>query len=110
MTSKYFSFNECKCKGTNCCGQVAPMDHQFMAVCDALRLLVGPLNVTSAFRCRTWNSAVGGAPESYHMRGLAMDVFSKTKTPAEIADYAEKLGLNAIVYDTFCHIDGRFLQ
>ena len=36
-----------------------------------------PLQINSGFRCYTLNMAVGGAPNSQHMRGEAADVACK---------------------------------
>lgn len=109
--SKYFTYDECKCKGDKCCGNVAPMDRQFLAIADKLRELSGgPLFVNSGFRCRTHNTSIKGAEKSRHMEGIALDLYSKVKTPSEIGDIAKALGLFVIVYDNFVHIDGRYLK
>jgi uncharacterized protein YcbK (DUF882 family) len=109
--SQYFTIKECKCKGATCCGGVYPMQLQFLSVMDALRKIVGPLNVNSGFRCYTHNNskAVGGSSQSYHTKGLALDVWSTTMTPKEIEVIARGLGLHTIVYDDFIHCDGRGL-
>jgi uncharacterized protein YcbK (DUF882 family) len=107
--SQYFTIKECKCKGATCCGGVYPMQLQFLSVMDALRKIVGPLYVTSGFRCYTHNEIIGGASQSYHTKGLGLDVYSKSMTPEEIAVIARGLGLNVIVHDNFIHCDGRGL-
>jgi len=44
-------------------------------VLDPLReALGGPIYVTSGYRCRALNRAVGGAAHSQHMRGEAADI------------------------------------
>jgi hypothetical protein len=44
-------------------------------VLEPLRSVVGPLRVTSAFRSKAVNDAVGGAAMSYHRQGLAADLY-----------------------------------
>lgn len=34
-----------------------------------------PIIVTSAYRCQRHNKLVGGYPDSYHKRGMAIDIF-----------------------------------
>lgn len=42
---------------------------------DPVRELWGaPLRVTSGYRCRELNRAVGGAARSHHLRGMAADI------------------------------------
>lgn len=43
-------------------------------VLEPLRLLTGPLIVTSGYRSIALNSFIGGAPNSDHIQGLAADV------------------------------------
>jgi hypothetical protein len=41
---------------------------------EQVRALTGqPLRINSGYRCPELNAAVGGSPNSYHMRGLAAD-------------------------------------
>lgn len=41
---------------------------------ERIREMVGPLRITSGYRCGELNDAVGGRPTSRHMLGLAADV------------------------------------
>jgi hypothetical protein len=43
-------------------------------VLEPARALVGPLRITSGYRCPGLNAAVGGSKTSAHMAGLAADV------------------------------------
>ncbi len=47
---------------------------------EPARALVGPLHVSSGYRCPGLNWAIGGSHTSYHMLGLAADV-----VPVEMA-------------------------
>jgi len=68
-------------------------DDVSLGLVDALQRLrdcVGrPVHVTSGCRCRNHNRNVGGAVNSYHLRGEAADVSTKLLTPGELADLAE---------------------
>lgn len=67
----YFSNEELKCP---CCGKVE-MDEHFMTQLVSLREAYGkPLPVTSGFRCLKHNESIGGAPNSGHLFGKAVDI------------------------------------
>ena len=51
------------------------------------------VNVSSAYRCETHNKNVGGATGSRHMKGQAADIYINGVKPAEIAKYAESIGI-----------------
>jgi len=68
--TKNFTTAEFKC---HCCGdcRVSP---GLMAAMQALREKWGKsIKINSGYRCLRHNSAVGGAPDSYHLKGLAAD-------------------------------------
>ena len=68
---KYFKKAEFACP---CCG-VCHMNKELIWKLDLLRELVGePLIITSGYRCERHNEAVGGAPNSAHLRGNAADI------------------------------------
>jgi len=72
---------------------------------DPLRMLAGKLNTLSCFRSHKVNTAVGGAENSYHMQGLAMDIYSDEHSPMDLAKMLGGLEFDlAIVYETFMHI------
>lgn len=52
---------------------------------ERVRMVFGsPVVVTSAYRCTAVNEAVGGAANSYHIRGLAADIVIPMLTPAMV--------------------------
>lgn len=66
------------------------------------------VNINSAYRTSTYNVKVGGAKNSYHVKGQAFDIVVKGKTPSEVAKYAQSLGIHGIIqYNTFVHVDSR---
>lgn len=67
-----------------------------------------PVTINSAYRTESYNTKVGGAKSSYHMKGQAFDIVVKGHTPLEVARCAQKLGINGIIqYNTFVHVDSR---
>jgi len=82
--------------------------HALMALLDAVRRRAGrPVTINSGYRSPTHNRAIGGATNSYHMRGMAADIVVPGKTTAEIAAIARSLGAGGVgVYgNRFVHID-----
>ena len=111
ITSKYFDYDELKCKGANCCGGVAAMNPNLLIALDSIRVLAdSPIYVSSGFRCITHNRKVGGVKASYHTQGMAADIYSKNLTIDELYGIIEKVkkvrGIG--VYDNFIHIDVRY--
>ena len=67
-----------------------------------------PVIVNSAYRTETYNRYVGGAKNSYHMKGRAFDISIKGVSPQEIAKYAASIGVPGVIqYNTFVHVDSR---
>lgn len=64
--------------------------------------------INSGYRTGAYNKKVGGAANSYHMKGQAFDIVVSGHTPAEVAKYAQTLGIKGIIqYNTFVHVDSR---
>lgn len=78
---------------------------------EALRAAVGlPLTILSAYRTPAHNRRVGGAKNSQHVQGRALDLLPpRGWTPEQLAAVAA--GIPAIrgigLYQTFTHIDVR---
>lgn len=72
-----------------------------------------PVYINSGYRCEKHNKAVGGANGSRHTKGQAADIAVQGIAPAEVAKYAESIGVLGIgLYETakdgyFVHIDTR---
>lgn len=108
MMVTHFSRNEAACK----CGcGFAAMDRELLEVLEDLRsFLDRPIIVTSWCRCEQYNRRVGGAPGSYHVKGMAADICPKDLDPDIAANYFETAypGVYGIGrYDTWVHIDVR---
>ncbi|MDH8700779.1 zinc D-Ala-D-Ala carboxypeptidase [Dysgonomonadaceae bacterium PH5-43] len=67
-----------------------------------------PLNISSGFRCRSLNEAVGGSPTSDHLHGLAADI--ATSNPMALFAWVCRLNLpfdQAIIGKGYLHLSWR---
>jgi len=81
--SKHFDSTEFACKGKSCCSHSAPMSIELVYALEILREKANqPLHINSGFRCRTHNKAIGGAENSQHCLGMAVEV----RTPEGFTD------------------------
>lgn len=111
--STNFKVSEFACKGGTCCSTVL-IDDKLVEYLQKIRDHFGKtITITSAYRCPTHNSRVGGASGSRHTKGHAADIVVQGVAPAEVAKYAESIGILGIgLYETakdghFVHIDTR---
>jgi uncharacterized protein YcbK (DUF882 family) len=111
--SKNFTRNEFACQGENCCSHSAPLHPDLIDGVQALRDEIGcALNISSGFRCRTHNKAIGGKENSFHTLGMACDILIPNSISAKqfskmtrnIAQF-ENGGIG--VYKSFIHVDVR---
>lgn len=66
------------------------------------------VTINSGYRTESYNTKVGGAKSSYHIKGQAFDIVVTGHTPLEVAQYAQSLGITGIIqYNTFVHVDSR---
>lgn len=91
--SEYFSINERTCK---CCGRDA-MSQGTLNRLDRLRERIGPLKLSSAYRCPLHNSQVSSTGENGpHTTGRAVDVLASGTRALEIVRIALELGFTGI--------------
>ena len=108
----YFEKSEFACKH---CQQLpfGGMNTELVNVLNQLReKLREPLIISSGYRCPTHNRNIGGASQSYHMKGVAADVYinSENYSPHQIAQMALDCGADtAVAYPNqgFVHVDMR---
>lgn len=105
--SKNFKVKEFRCKDGS---EKILVDVDF--VVNKLQLIRDhfekPVTINSAYRTESYNKKVGGATNSYHVKGQAFDIVVRGHTPLEVARYAQSLGINGIIqYNTFVHVDSR---
>lgn len=108
-----FRVNEFACHGSGCCSTVQ-IDPALVEYLQKIRdHFKKPVTINSGYRCPTHNKRIGGASASRHTTGQAADISVKDVAPAEVAKYAESIGVNGIgLYETdkdghFVHIDTR---
>lgn len=111
--SNNFYVSEFACHGNGCCG-IVMIDDKLVAYLQQIRDHFGkPITINSGYRCSTHNKNIGGASNSYHTKGMAADIVVDGVAPAEVAKYAESIGVLGIgLYETakdgyFVHIDTR---
>lgn len=103
--SANFAVPEFECACGVCQETLINLDH--VAKLQKLREDLGAsIHINSAYRCPDHNKAIGGEPNSMHMKGHATDIVVSGMTPLEVQDACESFdGLGR--YDTFTHIDSR---
>lgn len=115
--SANFRVSEFDCNGKGCCS-VTKIDDQLVTYLQKIRDHFGrSVNINSAYRCETHNAEVPNASaKSRHMSGMAADIRVAGIAPAEVAKYAESIGILGIgLYDSnadghFVHIDTRTIK
>lgn len=74
---------------------------------EPARDLVGPLRVSSGYRCRGLNAAIGGAKASAHLEGLAADVFP---LEMDLRDAFERLAGSGLPFQQLIFEFGRWIH
>lgn len=105
--SKNFQVKEFRCKDGS---DKILIDVDF--VLEKLQLIRdhfgAPVTINSAYRTESYNTKVGGAKSSYHIKGQAFDIVVAGHTPLEVARFAQTLAIPGIIqYNTFVHVDSR---
>lgn len=108
-----FRISEFACHGSGCCDSVY-IDEALVEYLQNIRDHFGkPVTINSGYRCQKHNKAVGGVSNSRHTLGQAADISVQDVAPAEVARYAESIGIGGIgLYETamdgfFVHVDTR---
>lgn len=104
--SEHFDSSEFAC---SCgCGFDA-VNPRLVECLELLREACGnrPIHITSGCRCERHNQEVGGAPNSQHVKGNAVDIVVEGLAPWQVFREAEKLGVFGGIkaYRTFTHVD-----
>ena len=63
----------CRCKGKYCTGFPAIIEVDLLKNLQSIRDKFGATTVTSMLRCKEWNKLQGGATNSRHLKGKAVD-------------------------------------
>ena len=112
--SANFRVSEFDCNGVGCC-TTTKIDDKLVAYLQKIRDHFGKkVILASGYRCETHNAKVAkAASKSRHISGMAADIKVEGVAPAEVAKYAESIGVLGIgLYDSdadghFVHIDTR---
>ena len=92
--SPHFKLREFQCR---CCGLVK-LSPELLAKLEFMReVWGGPLVLTSGYRCRAHNAAVGGAAGSLHMAGTAADISAGAGAQEHLHEIARRAGFSEII-------------
>ena len=111
--SKNFNSTEFDCHGKGCCNTTLINETLVEYVQKIRDHFDKPITISSGYRCAKHNKNVGGATGSRHAKGDAADIVVKDVAPAEVAKYAESIGILGVGLDEtdkdghFVHIDTR---
>lgn len=114
--SKNFNAREFRCGLGSPCGSCSTtlVDELLVEYLQKIRDYFGAeVEITSAYRCPTYNGRANGAAGSRHTKGQAADIVVRGVAPRRVAAYAEYIGVKGIgLYETakdgyFVHIDTR---
>lgn len=83
------------------------IDYELVCLLQLMRNIVKkPLIINSGYRTESYNKKVGGATNSYHVKGQAFDVSGFDVTT--MCNIANSIGIKGIIkYNSFVHIDTR---
>lgn len=108
MTSVHYADTELRCPHclVNGCKQ------RLLDALEAFRAIAGkPVLINSAYRCAVHNKAVGGAPRSQHVQGIAADIYVKGMTAAQLEAVARQVlaikGIGRADFQSYLHLDLR---
>lgn len=102
-----FRPQELACK---CCGTLE-VHYKALDGLQSLRKQWGsPIQITSATRCTKHNNRVGGAKDSYHLKGMAFDIYNQPWAGKHVASFIYHAthfgGFRGFgLYTGFIHID-----
>lgn len=102
---RFFYLDEFECP---CCSCVK-LSLVLLKKLSALRMVIQrPLIISSGYRCKLYNTKVGGVPTSYHLFGFASDVSVASMEMEDLLKYAKNIRFGGIgIYNNFLHLDIR---
>lgn len=106
LVSEHFTVRELRCPRTKRC----LMSGEFMNVLEKTRALYGkPIPISSGYRSKEYNEDLGGASDSQHIYGRAVDVpILSGHERYLLIRAAIEAGMRGIgIYDKHVHLDYR---
>jgi uncharacterized protein YcbK (DUF882 family) len=96
----------CRCCGAGA-NQIQP---ELLKRLEALEVEVGPVKISSGYRCEKHNKEVGGESNSAHTRGYAIDIVCKDgrevrKVLVRALPIFNRIGISAKATGRFIHLD-----
>jgi uncharacterized protein YcbK (DUF882 family) len=89
----FFTQDELRCKGTDECN----MDQEFMEMLVSLRYAYDkPMVISSGYRDASYNQVIGGAKNSPHLFGKAVDVLVSGRDAYELMSLAMEKDFSGI--------------
>ncbi len=77
-------------------------------ILEPLRATVGPIQVTSGFRCLTLNRRIGSKDTSHHTMGRAADIKVAGMKPLDVCELIVSMGLpfEQLIHEfgSWCHV------
>jgi len=104
LVSAHFKDSEFVCHDDSGLVRIHP---RLPAMLEKLRAYFNaPVHSNSGFRTPSYNARIGGAKNSYHVKGMAADVVIVGHSPEEVARAARELGFGGVgLYRNFTHVD-----
>lgn len=106
---RYFSREEFRCPCGRCGGFPVEPDEKLVRLADRVREHFGaPANVSSGVRCQAHNDELpGSVPNSYHVKGQAVDFSVRGKSAAQVLAFVRTLPVHYAyaIDNSFVHMD-----
>lgn len=105
--NEYFNLKEFECP---CCLTIK-LSSELLQRLTRFRCILGkPVKINSGYRCPSENTKINGDLNSYHMKGMAADIYVEGFYLEELLEVAKEVGFKGIgVYSqkNYLHLDVR---
>ena len=106
--TEHFTWHEAACRHCGLIPSIASV-RKTAAWMEQVRAALGNrvVHVNSWCRCPEHNARIGGAPNSYHLRGMAVDITVRDLSPRKVQAILKNLPLIGGLgrYASFTHVD-----